>query len=468
MSNRVLEKFSLFSSAEPGIESWISRGTDPRILSRIEALDQEPLSHSQLIQLLLLGREAGLSQGFFKYYWLHVPAQHAHPYRVESLPGYSPDYKDRKTIRSVEHLHWGMYRLYVDALLFFGNVRQAYRELRQRSFEELEAFFELRCFDYASPSGLLQRGPALPLEEIAKDDRYLISEQACKSFEPLTKDATDMLAELQASYRRLSGKNRKTLKIKELIEGSTQKERQGEFEFSASEFIEDQVGSLQAIKSKYGRFKARFDKAREQAVRNTDAYLSLVNDLDVYVATSMRSREDFRRMATNCEAIFQSELLAPLNLRYFDPTLSAASGHVDKGLIECLMVKCAKMLVYMAGERESYGKDAEAAMALSLGKPVIFHCETEAKARFYKDIHPLTRLIDFSTGVAVGAYVTSSLDQVTLLISRILSNSMQYELVKPKDNYLELREKVTGCTVRVQTNNLLLRETFWNHYHNRV
>jgi hypothetical protein len=57
-------------------------------------------------------------------------------------------------------------------------------------------------------------------------------------------------------------------------------------------------------------------------------------------------------------------------LRYFDPTLSAAGGHEDKGLIECLMVKCAKLLVSCAGDKESYGKDAEAAMALSLGKPV--------------------------------------------------------------------------------------------------
>ena len=52
--------------------------------------------------------------------------------------------------------------------------------------------------------------------------------------------------------------------------------------------------------------------------------------------------------------------MSDLNLRYFDPTLSAALGH-EEGLIECLMVKCAKILVYCAGKNESYGKDAEAA-----------------------------------------------------------------------------------------------------------
>src|SRR5437763_10479430 len=103
-----------------------------------------------------------------------------------------------------------------------------------------------------------------------------------------------------------------------------------------------------------------FIAARDQALENTKLYLSMVSDLDVYVATSMRSREDFRRMADTCERIFGDRRLAHLNIRYFDPTMSAAAGHEDKGLLECLMVKAAKTLVYVAGDRESYGKDAEA------------------------------------------------------------------------------------------------------------
>ena len=71
-------------------------------------------------------------------------------------------------------------------------------------------------------------------------------------------------------------------------------------------------------------------------------------------------------MARFCGDLFNDSRLMDLNLRYFDPTLSAASGPEDKGLIECLMVKCAKALVYVAGSKESYGKDVEAAMALSL------------------------------------------------------------------------------------------------------
>ena len=101
---------------------------------------------------------------------------------------------------------------------------------------------------------------------------------------------------------------------------------------------------------------------------NTSLYLSSVGELDVYVATSMRTREDFHTMAAFCDEVFSSRRLRRFDLRYFDPTVSAATNHEDKGLIECLMVKCAKVLIYNAGDKESYGKDAEAAMALSLGE----------------------------------------------------------------------------------------------------
>jgi hypothetical protein len=69
------------------------------------------------------------------------------------------------------------------------------------------------------------------------------------------------------------------------------------------------------------------------------------------------------------------------------------------------MVKCANC----AGERESYGKDAEAAMALSLGKPVIFYCDQEQRRRFYRD--------ELETGVAVAGMVPDKLQEVSELIS---------------------------------------------------
>ncbi len=129
------------------------------------------------------------------------------------------------------------------------------------------------------------------------------------------------------------------------------------------------------------------------------------------------------------------------------------------------MVKCAKILIYMAGRSESYGKDAEAAMALSLGKPVIFLCDPDLRTSFYRDVHPLSRLIDFRTGVAVGAIVTDKLEEVVSLIDRTFANTMHYRLEQKRENYFVLKEQLTNSVVRIQTDDRLLTETFWNYYH---
>jgi hypothetical protein len=233
--------------------------------------------------------------------------------------------------------------------------------------------------------------------------------------------------------------------------------------FSASEILDEPVRGVEDVYRHYARIASRFREARGDALLNTEYYLSMLTDLDVYVATSMRTPQDFLRMAQTCESVFTDSRLKAMNLRYFDPTLSAADGHEDKGLIECLMVKCAKALVYCGGEKESYGKDAEAAMALSLGRPVIFYCEQ--RTDFYREVHPLTRLIQFETGVAVGAMVTDKIDDVAELLSRIFENRMVYRLVRSRTGSVRLIEEVTGSVVRLQTSNKLLTETFWNHYH---
>lgn len=132
-----------------------------------------------------------------------------------------------------------------------------------------------------------------------------------------------------------------------------------------------------------------------------------------------------------------------------------------------LMVDAAKILVYYAGDRESLGKDFEAAMALSRGKPVIFFCEDEQKERMYRDVHPLMRLVHFDTGVPVGAMVTTTVDSVGSLIAGILSNRLEYQLSKTAMGSLHLRERLTDSLVRLQTRDKLLQETFWNYYHHR-
>ena len=462
--NDVLECLKVFRLSNGGIGNWLSENTDDEILDRLTNVSQQPLSKAQLNQLLTLGHAAPVSDGFFKFYWLHIPKWH--PYDVKKLPKYQKMSRDLDSIKSLDHLSWGLYRLYTDGLLWFGNIRAAYRELRTKNFKYLKQFFSEKRFD---TDAIKCRGSALYLFPIAKDNRFLISEMACKTYgdDPNSSEFKEFLFD---SYKFLSENGKRPVLIRDLLEQNDPQiytSQQQEFKFTMDEVLDETVESEEELNEKYESIAKRFFNARESALNNTRLYLSMVGELDVYVATSMRNRDDFRNMANKCEEIFNSEKLKPYKLRYFDPTLSAAKGHEDKGLIECLMVKCAKVLVYCAGKNESFGKDAEAAMALSLGKPVIFLCDEEQKKRFYKDVHPLSRLIEFGTGVAVGAMVTDSTKTVSNLLYRILENKMEYELEQSKPDYLHLREKLTDSVVRLQTNDEMLTETFWNYYHNK-
>jgi hypothetical protein len=453
----------LFTGGTGGIDSWLTSDHSADVYARLERLAADPLSCSQLNQLLALSHQPEVSEGFFKYYWLSEPQ---HPYDVTHLEKYHVTYKSVEQILSADQLYWGLYRIYLDCLLYFGSIRLGYHALRVKEFPGLQTFFEDQRHD---SDAMVHRGPPLALEQIAQDDRYLIAEQACKSLDAPQGGDGELLLVLKGAWadhvRRGGGK----VTAKELLTGAYVlngfKERQGQFLFTADDLLASEIQSEDELLQRYNEIVHSFAIARKAALRNTELYLSMANDLDVYVATSMRTREQFRQMAQACETIFSHPAVKHLHLRYFDPTLSAAQGHEDKGLIECLMVKCAKALIYTAGDRDSYGKDAEAAMALSLGKPVIFLCDEEGRHRFFREVHPLSRLINFKNGVAVGVMATSSVEDVALLLSRIFENSMQFELEQPKPGYFRVKEALTGSTVRLQTNDVLLRETFQNCYH---
>lgn len=355
----------------------------------------------------------------------------------------------------------------MDGLLVRGNVRAYFRENANKRFEEIHNGLQ-RCM--VDTESIKRRGPILPLKDISKDNRYLISEMACKSYGETPKTQSDLKEALLASWTQHANAGGGAISIHDLLTNNLRNTKhasqQALLHFSADDILKEVVASESDIEARYSRVAEAFLTARNAALDNTRLYLSLVNDLDVYVATSMRTRTDFRTMADRCDTIFGSAKVADLHLRYFDPTMSAADGHQDKGLIECLMVKCAKVLVYCAGEKESFGKDAEAAMALSLGKPVVFLCDEQQRQNFYREVHPLSRLINFETGVAVGAMVTSKPEDVAEILDRVFENEMEYSIRQPegKSGYLQLVENLTESVVRLQTNDSLLSEAFWNYY----
>ena len=462
----ILGKFKLFQGGTGGLDNWINDTTPDSVFEALSDLENQPLTRSRFNQLLTLAHEAPISEPLFAYYWLKAPD---HPYDVRRVPCYDERWTRSQNIQSIDQLYWGLYRFYVDALLYFGSIRTAYQRLRQLPERDLRSFFAGPRID-----GLSERGDALRLSQIARDNRYLISEMACKSFEVAegTGDANQLeqvMIDLLQKHRSEGGGS---VTASQLLTGEYAKGQyahlQPQLQLSADDFMEEVFEDADGLLEKIRRVAQDFTRARRAALSNTAVYLSMVGDLDVYIATSMRNRTDFRDMADFCDTVFSSAQLQALKLRYFDPTLSAAEHHEDKGMIECLMVKCAKALILNAGSRDSYGKDAEAAMALSLGKPVIIYADEEFRSGFFRDVHPLSRLINFETGVAIGAMVATSTDQVIELLHRIFTNTLEYELVQHRSNYLVLKENITQSVVRLQTSDLLLRETFWNHYHNRI
>lgn len=460
--DRLAAEYEFFRFAATGIGAFAGPGMHPEVSERLARLNVDPLTKVQLNQLLVLSKAGSMSDGFFRYYWCTQPN---HPYNVTRVPFYSSEALNGSPpeVVSHDHLRWGLYRLYVDGLLYFGNVAAAYSALRSKTFEELTAFFGQKRFDTAA---IAERGPALALQQIPKDDRYLISEMVCKTFGDVPDDKEEARRLLLDDLRKHKGS---PVTFRQLVEGVSQSSNRDQLLLSYDDVLDARVSNEAEFNRRFDEQLERFFSARQMATRNTELYLSMVNDLDVYVATSMRNRQNFRDMATTCEKIFTDARLKEFHLRYFDPTMSAARGHEDKGLIECLMVKCAKVVVYTEGEKESYGKDAEAAMALSLGKPVIFYCDRGVKTRFYRDVHPLSRLIDFRSGVAVGAIVTDDVDQVSELLRRMFANEMEYEIRHhdSRPGYLKLHEKLTDSVVRLQTDDDLLTATFWKNYHNR-
>ena len=476
MSSEVIARFNeALGEYLPSMVRRLGEGKDADVFQAItgglHALEQGSLSWAQLNQILHRLPEGGTSEGFFRYYFLEVPEQH--PYPVDRVLG-PEDFRPPEgadEVLSVQQLQWGFRRFMYDAMLYWGNFRQAYRELRQRTQDEIAHLFSSKRTDEGR---MIRRGKVSGPTPISKDHRYLISEMACKTYQtaPSLRETPHVRLALGA-FRELrsAGEEVTPARLKEKTKAIAKGTEQGDlFELMYEDAPTVLQSEAEVLALYSGQWEA-FQKTRSTALENTRIYLSICNDLDVYVATSMRNRDDFRDMANTCERIFGSRALGKYNLRYFDPTLSAAEYHEDKGIIECLMVKTAKVLVYFSQHKESLGKVSEYAMALSLGKPAIVLCPEDDRGRelykFYRDAHPLMRLVEFSTGIVNGAMVTHKVDDVITLLDRIFSNRMEYDLARKPgtDAYYLLKERLTGTTVRVITEDRLLGETFWNNWH---
>jgi hypothetical protein len=114
------------------------------------------------------------------------------------------------------------------------------------------------------------------------------------------------------------------------------------------------------------------ENIRKLGRKNSYAYLS-TSEIDIYFATSMRKALDFVSNARFVEEVIGILKKEGFSLLYFDPTQSYLDDRIQKGLIESIMIKRCKIVVYNAQEQETFGKDAEAGIGLSHQKHVIIY-----------------------------------------------------------------------------------------------
>lgn len=178
------------------------------------------------------------------------------------------------------------------------------------------------------------------------------------------------------------------------------KEADDQWTIAHKTFVDSAAEILEQDAKRVARWKDRIDsktteidaiEAKVEATKVTGslftaAYLA-ARHIDVYVATSMRDRWEFEGTAKTIEQIFgEGSPLKELELTYFDPTISYTESRIDKGLIEGLMLRRARVTLYMVQEGETLGKDSELAATLAHGRPVIAYLQERSEKEIVAEL----------------------------------------------------------------------------------
>lgn len=325
-----------------------------------------------------------------------------------------------ESVRTIEQFQKGVEKFRVKALLLYGNFQYAFRSFRQR--ENLKQFIHEKGFEPITEGEFLQDRENPPaFEDIDDKERWMVG---------------------QITFPQ---------EVAELEKAQDRKEAE--------------------------KVKERADTVKEAAKRNLRKYLTL-DCLDVYVATSMRERNDYQKMAQFVREVFKNDALKRLKLRYFDYTTCYSADIVAVGLLQGLMLKRAKALLYHAGESDSFGKDSELAAVLAQGKPAIVYVEEvdpadpryqrlEDRFEQFDQRHPLALQIALNTGVAQGIMVVRDLQKCAHLLYDVLLHNLKTKIDEESTVVrLRLDESTYGSdsTIHVATRDTLLSRSFWNYY----
>lgn len=404
-------------------------------------------------------------------------------------------------ITSVEGLKGGLDHFIIDALWHFGDLKRCYLELCES--DDIEGYFQVHSFDVED---FKNRLPWFLVDEIEPLERgYLgyVSGQRPKQQQDLLSFVELVIEEIQDNkkeYDGLTPEQTSEIVLKKLSKSKPDIKSKLD-QFNSLSGIELDLFSsveLEQTKSTIGDFKKKIEETINKVEKlkvtgrlNQEHYLRNIESIDVYVATSMRNDEEYLDMYEFVNKTFSDPNIQTLNLRYFDPTLCYCDSRIDKGVIECLLVRSTKVTIYCAQEGDTFGKDSELAATMSQGKPVIVYVPTaresdpdikvvtdpeekkhklnakseklDARARTFKDFHPLGLQVGLYDGVARGVIVVRTPEECASILYQILTNSLEVK-ISYEQHGLVLREKQTNSVVRVMTGWGVLASCFWNQF----
>jgi hypothetical protein len=209
---KLLSEFELFRGNGGGIEGWFSDRIPDTVVEVLVNCEQRPISCEVLNQLLILSHEGGASRGFFDFYFIYDPHADGNIwYDPKTFPEFEGRFIGASELLSLNHLKWGLRRLYMDAILSFGNIRQAYRSLRTQDKAGIIARLKERAFNKKEMMG---RGSGLPLQSIARDDRYLIAEIACKTYDSADASMPRLAEFMKEGYKQQSTAGKKVITVR--------------------------------------------------------------------------------------------------------------------------------------------------------------------------------------------------------------------------------------------------------------
>jgi transcriptional regulator with XRE-family HTH domain len=292
-------------------------------------------------------------------------------------PGFYRRFLGQSNFASVEQFEARVRRFQTTAIRIYGSFRKAYKTLS--ICDEVALSDALAPLESVSRMMYTLRRPFESIRPIARerlDDLGYISAERVRRENRERHELHSKLLELATWIEKDSNKSillfpsKKLHKIQTLL-----RKFDSDLEIEETLFNKvdpDEVRREAIHMAPEDEDLARIEETQEMGQQNLSAYLTEPY-MDVYIATSMRERADFISVNTFVETIFNDPRIAPLHLRYFNPTLSWISDRVAKGLVEALMLKRASLTIYMAQKGDTFGKDSEASVALGQGKPVIVY-----------------------------------------------------------------------------------------------